>query len=233
MFRQRSHKLERIDTGNYTDVEYETFLREIRFINRHLGDSHALSRTLLRDIAERDLAEFSVLDVGAGSGELLRQISEYADKSGRKATLAGLDLNEISAAVIKRESASFPSISTVRGDALRLPFCDNSFEYVISSLFFHHLGDEQIVHALKEMDRVARRGIVVIDLHRHRAAYALFQIFCVAFRISPLVREDGSLSILRSFKPSELEQFASTAGLRNPKIARHRPFRLTLFTRKD
>ena len=228
MFRQRSHKLERIDTGNYTDEEYETFLREIRFINRHLGDSRALRKTLLRDIEKNDLRKFSVLDVGAGSGELLRQIAEFALEGGRNASLAGLDLNELSAAVIKRDSASFGNIATIRGDALSLPLADNSFDYAISSLFFHHLTDEQIVDALKEMNRVARLGIVVIDLHRHGAAYALYQLFCLVFRISSLVREDGSLSILRSFKPGELESLAAAAQLARPRVARHQPFRLSL-----
>src|SRR5947208_467770 len=62
VFAQRSHKLERIDTGDYTQAEYERFLREIRFINQRLGDSAALRASLLRDIEEKRLTEFSVLD---------------------------------------------------------------------------------------------------------------------------------------------------------------------------
>ena len=228
MFKDRSKKLERIDTGNYTDEEYGIFLREIRFINRYLGDSRALRRTLLREIEEKDLREFSVLDVGAGSGELLRQIAEFAEHRGRRASLTGLDLNEISAAVIKSDSASFPSISAIRGNALDLPLADDSFDYAISSLFFHHLTDDQIVIALKEMSRVARRAVVVIDLHRHPIAFVLYRLFCAAFRISPLVREDGSLSIKRAFKPRELSRSAGLAGLNVQHIGRAAPFRITL-----
>jgi len=228
VFRQRSEKLERIDTGHYTNEEYEVFLREIRFINRYLGDSRALRKTLFREIEKKDLREFSVLDVGAGSGELLRQIAVFAARTGKQATLAGLDLNEISAAAIRRDCADFPNIATIRGDALTLPLADNSYDYAISSLFFHHLTNDQIVVALKEMSRVARRGIFVIDLHRHRAAYALYQLFCIAFRISALVREDGSLSILRGFKPSELQKLSSLSGLRKSKVERKMPLRLVM-----
>jgi ubiquinone/menaquinone biosynthesis C-methylase UbiE len=233
VFRQRSHKLERIDTGNYTDEEYETFLREIRFINRYLGDSRALRKTLLRDIEKNDLRKFSVLDVGAGSGELLRQIAEFALDGGRQATLAGLDLNEISATVIKRDSVSFENLSTIRGNALKLPLADNSFDYAISSLFFHHLTDEQIVAALKEMSRVSRRGVFVIDLHRHPAAYYLYKLFCAAFRISPLVTQDGSLSVLRGFRPAELWKLSAKAGFSDLKISRTLPFRVVVEGRKQ
>jgi ubiquinone/menaquinone biosynthesis C-methylase UbiE len=187
-----------------------------------------LRKTLLREIAKKDLSEFSVLDVGAGSGELLRQIAEFASTNGRQATLAGLDLNEISANAIKRDSASFDNISTIRGDALKLPLADNSFDYAISSLFFHHLTDGQIGAVLIEMSRVARRGIVIIDLHRHPMAYALYKLFCAAFRISRLVREDGLLSIKRAFTPNELSEFAEIAELKMKRIGRAAPFRITL-----
>lgn len=228
MFEKRSTELERIDTGDYTPEEYATFLREIAFINRYFGDGRALKKTLLREIEESDLREFSVLDVGCGSGELLRIIAEFAKATGRKASLTGIDLNPISSATTQKESEQFSEIASVRGDALKLPFADGAFDYAISSLFFHHLTDEQIVTALKEMSRVGRRGIFVIDLHRHPAAYALYKLFCFAFRISPLVRQDGSLSIRKGFRPGELRRKAATAGLSVAKESRVSPFRVAL-----
>ncbi len=214
MFARRSTKLERIDTGDYTPEEYAVFLREIAFINKYLGDQRALKKTLFRDIelewqkpdrkgGLKDSEAFSVLDVGCGSGELLRYIAEFAQRNGKKTKLVGIDLNEISTSVTTSESREFPEISAIRGDAFHLPFADNTFDYAISSLFFHHLTDKQIPQALKEMSRVARRCIYVIDLHRHPMAYVLYKLFCFAFRISPLVTQDGSLSILKGFKTSE------------------------------
>src|SRR4051812_47092577 len=97
MFERRAEKPERIDTGDYTEEEYQTFLREIRFVNQRLGDRAALEKTLLDQIAKLGLKEFSVLDVGAGSGELLAVIVDFARSSGRGARLVGLDLNELSA----------------------------------------------------------------------------------------------------------------------------------------
>jgi SAM-dependent methyltransferase len=228
VFAQRSLKLERIDSGDYTPAEYERFMVEIRFINRFLGDSRALKKTLLRDIAKSNLRQFSVLDVGAGSGELLRQIAEFARASHRTVQLTGIDLNEISAATIKKESAGFAEISAVRGDALQLPFDEAAFDYAICSLFTHHLTDDMVVGVLREMSRIAARGVYVIDLHRHAVAYRLFRLFCFAFRISLLVREDGSLSILRSFRPEELIRLGEGSRLTDVSVQRVFPFRLVL-----
>ena len=119
-----------------------------------------------------------------------------------------------------------PEIRAVRGDAFKLPFADGSFDYAISSLFFHHLADGEIGNVLGEMSRVARRGVFVIDLHRHPAAFVLYRLFCIAFGISPLVRQDGSLSVRRGFKPDEVLEFMNGAGLRLKKIERAAPFRI-------
>ena len=228
VFKTRSTKLERIDTGDYTTEEYERFLKEISFINRRLGDSFALERTLLHAIERIDLKEFSVLDVGAGSGELLRFIAEFAHRTGRKAFLYGVDLNIQSVDAMKLESAAFGEIHPLRGDAVNLPFADKSFDFSISSLFTHHLTDEQVIAVLSQMDRVSRRGIFSIDLHRNPIAYVLYKIFCITNNISPLVRHDGSLSILRSFKSNELLDLAAKANLQNASVERHAPYRLVL-----
>ena len=104
VFEKRETKPERIDTGDYTDEEYNTFLREIRFINQRLGDRSALEKALLSEISKQDIKEFSVLDVGAGSGELLSVIADFAQESGRQCQLVGLDLNELSSLEIAKES---------------------------------------------------------------------------------------------------------------------------------
>ena len=228
MFEKRINDPERIDTGDYTPEEYATFLREIAFINRYLGDGRALKKSLLRELEEKDLREFSVVDVGCGSGELLRMIAEFASRSKRKASLTGIDLNAISSATTQSESREFPEIDSVQADAFHLPFADGAFDYAISSLFFHHLTDEQIPVVLREMSRVARRGLFVIDLHRDRIPYALYKLFCFAFRISPLVRHDGSLSIKKGFREGEFEELAARAGLHNFKSERVSPGRIVV-----
>jgi SAM-dependent methyltransferase len=231
-FQKRSYKLERIDTGDYTPEEYDRFLREIRLVNRFAGDNRALKNSLLKEIERENLTEFSVLDVGAGSGELLRVIAKFARRQKRKANLFGLELHPRSARAILEESRGFAEIASISGDGLNLPFAENAFDYAICSLFTHHFTDENVVRILQELARVARRKIFVIDLHRHQTAHRLYQVFCAAFRISPLVREDGSLSILRSFVPDELKSLAETANLKNISVQRHLPFRLVLEAKK-
>lgn len=230
MFKTRATKPERIDVGDYTQAEYERFLKEIRFINERLGDRSALEATLLHDIESRDLNAFSVIDVGAGSGALLGVIADFARCSGRAAMLVGLDLNELSVDEIAAEAKSHREIMPVRGDALHLPFADGTYDYAICSLFTHHLTDDQVALVFREMSRVARRGILVIDLERNAKAWLLYKLFCVAYRISPLVRHDGSLSIRKGFTSDEMRAFGEAAGLKNISAEERSPFRVVLRT---
>lgn len=227
-FKQRSHRLEHIDTGNYTAEEYEDCIGELQFVNRWLGDAYSLKATLLREIEAQSLTRFSILDVGAGSGELLRVAASWARQTNRTFSGVGLELNERMAESILEESERFDEISSVRGDALNLPFADSQFDYVMCSLFTHHFVDEQVVHILREMSRVAKRRIFVIDLHRHPMPYFFYTTLGKLVLRNRLLRHDGALSILRSFKSEELLELAQRARLRDVWIERHFPSRLVL-----
>src|SRR5687767_2844619 len=230
-FRRRSSELEHLDLGDYTAGEYEGCLAELQQVNRWLGDARALRTTLLRTIPESQLKRFSVVDVGAGSGELLRTIAEWTRRNNLEAQLTGVELNERSARAIAEQSTMF-SVNSVRANAFALPFSDNQFDYAICSLFLHHFKDEQAVKILRELNRVARREVVVIDLHRHPVAYFFYTTIGRLLFHNRLIREDGALSILRGFKSAELNDLAERSGLKQIQVLRRFPYRLVLTAKK-
>ena len=231
-FRQRSLELEHLDKGDYTAEEYEGCIVELQRVNRWLGDAGALRTSLLREIDELRLRSFSLVDVGAGSGELLQVVAEWARKNDRKAQLTGVELNARSAKAIAERVAAFPEITAVRGDAFRLPFADNEFDYAMCSLFTHHFGNTEMIAILRELSRVSARGVFVIDLYRHPVAYYLYTTIGRLFLHNRLLREDGALSILRSFTPEELTGLAEQAELEDIRVTRRFPYRLVLDARK-
>ena len=224
-FRQRSYELEHLDKGDYTPEEYEGCIVELQRVNQWLGDASALRNSLLKDIEAAGLQSFSVLDVGAGSGELMRVAARWARETKRDARLVGLELNERSAKAILDEGES---VRSVRADAFKLPFENQQFEYVLCSLFTHHFRDPQVIELLREMSRVARRKVFVIDLHRDPVAYFFYTTVARLFLHNRLIREDGALSILRSFKTEELDSLGRQAGLREVVVEKHFPARLVL-----
>jgi ubiquinone/menaquinone biosynthesis C-methylase UbiE len=219
-FKHRSYQLERLDTGDYTPAEYRRWQREMRFIHRVFGEMRALRRTLFKDLQTSRNEPVSVLDVGAGSGELLRELAKWT--ADRKTFFVGVEINRDAALSIRGET-----ISAVQGDALLLPFPDDSFDYVFCSLFLHHLGDADAVTLLEEMNRVARKRIYAIDLNRQAIAYYFYKTVGKLL-LQRFTLEDGALSILRSFNPQELAEIANKAGLRDIKVEHSRANRLIL-----
>ena len=232
-FRQRSYELENIDKGTYTSAEYEGCIVELQLVNEWLGDAKALRGSLLKEIERQGLRSFSILDVGAGSGELLRVVAKWARETDRTPLLVGLELNQRSAQAILEQSAEFSGITSVQGSGLVLPFPDAAIDYVMSSLTLHHFDDEGAVNLLREMGRVARRGIFVIDLHRNPMAYFFYTTLGHIILHNRLLREDGALSILKSFTPDELVQLGRQAGLSNASVEKHFPSRLVLSAGKE
>ncbi|MEO6655524.1 MAG: methyltransferase domain-containing protein [Pyrinomonadaceae bacterium] len=219
-FKHRSYELERLDTGDYTTAQYNRWHREMWFVHRIFGEVRALRRSLFKTIQDSDKSSVSILDVGAGSGGMLIEIGNWL--KDRKALLVGAELNTEATVEMHRSK-----IKTVQCDATGLPFADGSFDFVFCTLFLHHLGDEPAVELLEEMSRVAANRIFVIDLNRHPTAYYFYKFIAGVF-FQKFTRDDGALSILRSFNPKEMLELAKKAGLVDVKVERSRVNRLIL-----
>jgi 2-polyprenyl-3-methyl-5-hydroxy-6-metoxy-1,4-benzoquinol methylase len=169
-----------------------------------------------------------VLDVATGSGDLPRAIDAWSRRRGFDVRVTGLDLHATTLRVAAEltPSAQFPRLRFVRGDALRLPFGDGSFDYATSALFLHHLDDADAVAALREMARVARRGVVVADLLRHRRAYAWITLFTLLSR--PMVRHDARASVAQAFTRDEVLGLRQRAGIDFARYQRHFGHRFVL-----
>jgi SAM-dependent methyltransferase len=114
----------------------------------------------------------------------------------------------------------------VCADIHAAPFRDGTFDYVTCALFFHHLTDDEVVRTLHAFDRVARRGIVVNDLIRRRRLF--FWSWLLTRPFNAVLRQDGPLSVRRSFRPDELTGLAQRAGLRWLFVQTHFGHRMTL-----
>src|SRR5690242_11114559 len=206
-------------------------LRFLRRVNRLLGYTRStlhhlerFSRSWQRDEPIR------ILDVATGSADLPRAILRWADARGFGVMrLVGLDLHATTAAAALAQNAD-PRIRIVRGNALALPFADDSFDYVTTSLFLHHLDDDDVVCVLREMARVARRGIVVGDLIRRKRAYLWIKLFTLF--ANPIVKNDGPASVAQAFTRDEILSLRDRAGATFAHYFEHAGHRFVLVGEK-
>ena len=211
--RHRSNLSEIMDDLTRPRHEFDQAYRELEIINRRLGGIRAIERFLPA------APNLLMLDVAAGACDVSEGLLGKIP-----ARIVVLDLNAQGLGFARK---SWPVV----GGALELPFRDGTFDVVMSSLFFHHLSDDNCVRVLAAMWRISKRLVLVNDLHRHPVAYFSIRALAAAFSKSTMVKHDGPVSVLRAFRPHELLQVAKRAGV-PARVYRSFPFRLVLVAEK-
>jgi SAM-dependent methyltransferase len=206
----RSLEPEILDVRRPPRDELTRAYRFLEWINRRLGGVRAMVRAL-EAFAPRWTGPVRLLDVGTGIADIPRAVVDWARATGRRVEVVALDREGDTLELAREASRGHPEIAFVRGDVRELPFAARSFDYVLSSLFLHHLPDDGAVGALRAFDRLARRGIVVNDLLRRRRLLWWTRFFTLFG--GDIVRTDGPLSVRKAFTLTEIEAVVARAGL--------------------
>jgi SAM-dependent methyltransferase len=181
----------------------------------------------LVDSMPASAAPLRIVDVGCGYGDMLRRIDAWAGRRGIAVALTGIDLNPDAIRAAREATSPKQRIDWLVGDALSdHPTGDT--DVVLSTLLTHHLPNPQIVRFLGWMEETAQRGWFINDLHRQPVPYHLFRLWARFSNWHAFVRNDGPVSIRRSFVPKDWENLCTAAGiaLGNVSIKEYRPARL-------
>lgn len=210
----RSTLPEVLDGESVALADYQRCLADLAVVNR-VTLTH---RPTLRWLAQATKAlpagaKFSVLDVGFGDGDLLREIARWADRRGLKAQLTGIDLNPRSATAARGATPPELDIEYRTGDVFSYR-PDEPVDFIVSTQFAHHLSDNEIVEFLIWLDANSASGWHIADLHRHPFPYYGFPILARLMRWHRIIRSDGAISIARAFRRADWRAFLDKADLR-------------------
>jgi SAM-dependent methyltransferase len=217
--RRRGH--EHLDDPGIDPTLRERSLRDVRRANVVLGGTNAVLSEVARRLPTLG-ASGTLLDVGTGLGDIPCRARALAARQGVQLATFGID-----------EAASLARLThgvldgSACADARRLPFADASVDVVTCSQVLHHFEDAEIPAVLRELQRVARRAVIVSDLRRSWIAAAGFWLVSWPLGFHPVTRHDGVVSVLRGFTPRELALHVSRATGRTADVRRHPGFRVT------
>lgn len=149
----------------------------------------------------------SLLDVGCGTGTLTRLFAELEPELH----IVGLDADPAQIKQAQKKLTTFGNqISLQQGYAQSLPQESQTFDLVVSSLFFHHLTTDQKRDALGEILRVLKPGgrLLIADWGKpssiaQRLAFFLVQMLdgfettrdSVEGSLPTLMKETGFVSL--------------------------------------
>jgi SAM-dependent methyltransferase len=209
---ERSVDPEWLDRG-VGEEETPRNLADLRTVNRWLGARGALLAVVRAHMPPRG----RLLDVGCASADvpafLLGRLHAGVLAVGLEARALHL-----------RGAAS--TVRLVVGDLRLPPFPEAAFDVVTASLVLHHFDDPVLPDLLRGLYRLARRALVVSDLHRATLPLLFGHlVFPLLFR-SRVSVHDGLVSIRRGFRPEELRRAFVEAGVPQVRIRRRFPYRL-------
>lgn len=159
--------------------QYDSMNSIISFRRHKTWRKDAMKRMEVKDGSK-------ALDVCCGTGDWSIALSEVVGQSGE---VTGLDFskNMLSVAANKKEDLQLNNTQFIHGNAMELPFEDNSFDYVTIGFGLRNVPD--YITVLNEMYRVLKPGGKVVCLETSQPTMIGFkQLYFLYFRfIMPLI----------------------------------------------
>jgi SAM-dependent methyltransferase len=215
--------IEHLDGPLDDPAALEANLRDLRWFNRHLGGIDLSDRAIERLAAGRTAV--TLLDVGTGAADIPLALLDRAAFRPQQLQVVAVDSRpEIRAAALRVE----PRLARDRGltyevhDGRSLPYPDGSFDVAHVSMVVHHFEPRDAVALLRELGRVARLGVVVNELDRTRHGLLGARLLTRTITRGTYTRDDGPLSVRRSYRPTEMEALLIAAGHRPTVRIRNR-----------
>jgi ubiquinone/menaquinone biosynthesis C-methylase UbiE len=210
LLRRRATQAECFDVPDRALEEVRSDYAWLARVNRLTHFDLPFRRSIPALLGESACRELELLDVGAGDGRLGESLEGWAAGRGWRWRVTNLDANPHCASISRRP--------VVQGSALALPFPDRAFDVVVATTMTHHLTDEEAIAHFREAGRVARRLVVIVDLHRNPLFAAAIWLLLTAWRAPRHFREDGVLSVRRGWRVAEWRELAARAGLAGARV---------------
>lgn len=219
---------ELLDTPGVDERLLAGSLRDLSRFGSLLGWTRLAVRDVARIATRQGLQTFSVLDVGTGAANVPIALVRWTRSQQRELAITASDISEPMLAVARANCVGYPEICLERQNALALGYADQSFDVVLCQGVLHHFSPDEAQTLLRELARVARRAVIVIDLQRNLPLYLAAWLFMHTLVRNPITRQDGLASIRRAYTPGEVRALAQQADLRAATLHTALHFRQSL-----
>lgn len=183
---------------------------DINRVNVILGGNSITVNAVALLIDEHPQEKYTIVDMGCGDGNMLREVAQYCRKRSIQVALIGVDLNTEVLQLAEEASIAYPEIEYKNKNILSLEVSDFNCDIIINTLCMHHFTNENLLLFLKKFNQLASIGVVINDLHRSKWAYYLFKLFSVIFIKTRTAKVDGLISISKGFVKSDLIKYSES-----------------------
>lgn len=222
LLEQRATEPENLDLpGRTLEIVREDY-EQLARVNRIFRFAEPFQRLIPATLGAAQCERMSVLDLGAGDCSMGQTLEEWARQKKWQWDVTHLDISALALSL-------HDGPRRVVGSALALPFRDNSFDVVIAAQMTHHLDvPDGVVSHFREAYRVAKKMVIIYDLHRTLPLYFLVWGTLICLQVPKDFRDDGLLSVKKGWRAPEWLEMARQAGIAEPNVRVDRMARVVL-----
>ena len=212
-FKHRIYEEEMMDDLSASGPVIPQTLKELETINKWLGGNFVSIDGIVKLLRKKAPEKLVIADLGCGGGDILKLVARWAKQNKLEVELIGYDANPHIIEYAKENCANFENIRFEVEDIFSDEFKEKRFDIILCTLFTHHFRDEDLSKIFRQFKTQTSLGVVINDLHRHPLAYHSIKLLVNLFSKSEWVKNDGPLSVLRSFKRNELIELMKAAEI--------------------
>jgi SAM-dependent methyltransferase len=200
----RSNEPEIMDDLTSGGKVIDQTLKELEIINKLLGGNHVTIGAIDQLIDRSQKKIWKIVDIGCGSGDILKRIAKWARKRNIKVELIGIDANPNIVDYAANNCKDFPEITIIVDNIFSASFKKIQCDIITATLFLHHFKDEELVALFTQFREQASTGLAINDLHRHWFAFRSIKLLTSLLSKSEMVRNDAAVSVERGFRSEEV-----------------------------
>ncbi|MFD2613679.1 methyltransferase domain-containing protein [Paenibacillus gansuensis] len=207
--RKRSLEPEYMDDFSEGGVALLEALRHLRRLNRVFGAAGPTMYGVRRlwKLAGKP-CRLSILDIGAGSGDVNKRLLKWADRHGIQMSITLVDITWEACAEARELYAGEDRVKIRRADLFQLAEQAEEeawacADIVTASQFVHHFDEEQLPRVIDAMLSCSRYGVVVNDIHRHWVSWGAVWLMTRLLSKNDYIRHDGPLSVAKGFRSAD------------------------------
>ena len=229
--RNRYRERELMDAPGLDPTQHVQALQALARVNRLSGVAARVWKDVLHMSREHGVrakgGPLRLLDVACGGGDIMVGVARRAAAAGVPLEVHGCDVSPVALEHARREAERRGVTADFLARDVLAEGLPGGYDLVCSSLFHHHLSNEDAVKLLRAMAD-AGHAILVQDLLRGTLGYVLAWSALRLLSRSGVAREDGPRSVRAAFSLSEVRTMAVEAGLAGAVIRRGWPERFIL-----
>ena len=231
--KNRSFEKEKMDGDHFSYEDLKDCLLDIEKINRWTRAHHSTLKFVDRLYQKHKLETdrpLKIVDIGFGSGDLLRQLEHMAQKKGYHFELIGVELHPWSVKIARDLNKKQSCIHFEEKNVFDFT---EPVDIFVCSLVLHHLSDKEIQNLVLKISQLSQLGWFFHDLKRHIVPYGFIWGATRLMRLHEMVQSDAPLSVARGFNGEELKLLFDRVPGFHVKVNSEFPFKWSIVAERE